>query len=273
MDIPHLFWHLIRFVVVWAASYSYVFAGTMDPNTPDANYIAFGAKFPNVIVLTGQIPCDNPDCTVKVHTQKGSAVVIRPHWVLTAAHVVLGATEHLAMVLEDTKLIEYRLPLVVPHKDFDNTTFGVHDIALCYSPKKIEMEFYPALYAKDDELGKPITFAGWGAYGTFLTGATKFDDKRRAGQNKISAVVRTSLLCTPRRSGRYPLEFMIASGDSGGGMFIGNELAGINSFLMSTDSKPDGTYGDESAFTRVSLYVQWIEDQIAAHEALLAEQK
>ena len=51
-------------------------------------------------------------------------------------------------------------------------------------------------------------------------------------------------------------------------MFIGNKLAGINSFLMSTDAKPDGTYGDESAFTRVSLYVEWVNEQIAAHELL-----
>ncbi len=48
-------------------------------------------------------------------------------------------------------------------------------------------------------------------------------------------------------------------------MFIGNKLAGINSFLMAVDKKPDGTYGDESAFTRVSLYSDWIESEIAKH--------
>ena len=62
---------------------------------------------------------------------------------------------------------------------------------------------------------------------------------------------------------------MISPGDSGGGMYIGNKLAGINSFLMAIDKVPDGTYGDDSAFTRVSLYVDWIESQIAQHELAL----
>lgn len=269
MDAANLFWHLIRYVVLWivfATHASHALAGTRDPNTPDSKYLEFGAKFPNVVGLVSKIKCDNPDCDVAVHTQKGSAVVIRPHWILTAAHVVRDATQHRAVVLEDTQYIEYDLPHVVWHKDFDNDTFGVNDIALCYSAKKIPMAFYPELYGNADELGKPITFAGWGMHGTFLSGATQSDNKRRGGQNVVSGALRTALLCEPRRTNRFPLEFGIASGDSGGGMFIGNKLAGINSFLMSTDAKPDGTYGDESAFTRVSLYVEWVNEQITAHE-------
>jgi hypothetical protein len=65
---------------------------------------------------------------------------------------------------------------------------------------------------------------------------------------------------------------MIAPGDSGGGMFIGNELAGINSFLAHADGKPDGTYGDDSAFTRVSMYRDWVELQIRQHEHALVGQ-
>ena len=71
---------------------------------------------------------------------------------------------------------------------------------------------------------------------------------------------------------KFPLEFMIAPGDSGGGMFIGNKLAGINSFLMAADKKPDGTYGDEAAFTRISLYVDWIAEQIEKHERFILGQ-
>jgi hypothetical protein len=62
---------------------------------------------------------------------------------------------------------------------------------------------------------------------------------------------------------------MIAQGDSGGGLFIGNKLAGINSFLMASDKQPDGTYGDESAFTRVSLYADWVESEIEKYELAL----
>jgi hypothetical protein len=266
MDLYHLFLHLVKFVVLGLATYGSLKAGTIDPQTPDEKYVAFGGKFPNVVGLLSDIKCDNPDCDVKVHSQYGSAVVIRPHWILTAAHVVRDASQHRAVLADKT---EYALPHVVWHKDFDDKSFGKNDIALCYSPKKITMAFYPELYAKDNELGKPITIAGWGFTGTFHTGAKQHDGRRRAGQNVISGVQPSVLVCAPRRLGKFPLEFMIASGDSGGGMFIGNELAGINSFLMATDGKPDGSYSDESAFTRVSQYVQWIEEQIAAYEQTL----
>lgn len=268
MDLYHLFLHLIKFVVLGLATYGSLRAGTIDPQTPDEKYVAFGEKFHNVVGLSSDIKCENPDCDMKVHTQHGSAVVIQPHWVLTAAHVVRGASKHRAVLADKTA---YELPYVVWPTDFDDSTFGKHDIALCYSPKKIVMEFYPELYAKDDELGKPITIAGWGFTGTFYTGAKNMDSRRRAGQNVISGVQPHVLVCTARRVNKFPLEFMIAPGDSGGGMFIGNSVAGINSFLMATDGKPDGSYSDESAFTRVSYYVDWIEAQIAAHERTLQQ--
>jgi len=62
---------------------------------------------------------------------------------------------------------------------------------------------------------------------------------------------------------------MLAPGDTGGGMFIGNALAGINSFVMAEDGNPDGTYTDESAFTRVSLYANWVESEIEKYEHAL----
>lgn len=268
MDLYHLFLHLIKFVVLGFAAYSSLYAGTIDPNTPDSKYVEFGKQFHNVIGISAKVKCLNPECEFKSHAQKGSAVVIRPHWILTAAHVVQGGTSHTAILADKT---EHELAHVIIHAEFDDKTFGVNDIALCYSPKELTMEFYPPLYSKDDELGKAITFAGWGFSGTFHTGALTSDGKRRAGQNVISGITRTALLCAPRRLNKFPLEFMIAPGDSGGGMFIGNELAGINSFLMADDGKPDGTYTDESAFTRVSLYGDWVETQIQAHEKTLPQ--
>jgi hypothetical protein len=38
---------------------------------------------------------------------------------------------------------------------------------------------------------------------------------------------------------------------------------------MAVDKKPDGTYGDDAAFTRVSLYADWVESQIQRHEAAI----
>lgn len=235
------------------------FAGTRDPNTPDAQYVEFGKSFPWVVQLSNAIDCEKCETT---HEQRASAVVIRPHWALTAAHVVKGAKQNVIEI----GATKHELTHVICHHDFEEVSVGFHDIALCYSPLDFDMKFYVPLYKKADEIGKAITIAGWGSNGTFTTGATEFDGKRRAGHNKIESEYRAVLVCGAGRPKKFPLEFMIAPGDSGGGMFIGNELAGINSFLSAEDNKADGTYTDESAFTRISLYADWVEAEIEKYE-------
>jgi secreted trypsin-like serine protease len=56
------------------------------------------------------------------------------------------------------------------------------------------------------------------------------------------------------------LEFLIASGDSGGGLFIDNKLAGIHSCVMTVGKNPQSKYGEESGHTRISNFIEWIED-------------
>jgi hypothetical protein len=181
---------------------------------------------------------------------------------------VKDATDNVAIVDGES----FKLAYVVWHKEFEEGKLGWHDIALCYSPKDFNRKFYTPLYRKADELGKPATIAGFGAHGTFATGAKQLDGQRRAGHNKIAAEENAMLICMPRKTGRMALEFIIASGDSGGGLFIGNELAGINSYVAAVDKNPDSSYSDEAAFTRVSLYVDWIEQQIAKYEQSLQAQ-
>ena len=220
--------------------------GTIDPSTPDKKYIEFGKKFESVVRIKAKI---------KSNHQFGSAVIIKPHWALTAAHVVIDTEEK--TILGENQ--EYPITKIIIHEKFEENDIGHNDIALCYSPEDFKLNFYTPLYTDHNELGKQITIAGYGSHGTFLTGAKESDGIKRAGSNVIDGIEKSILICTPSTSGKTALEFMIAPGDSGGGMFIGNKLAGINSFLMAKDKKPDGTYTDESAFTRISLYADWIE--------------
>lgn len=250
----------------------HVFAGTRDPNTPDSKYVEFGKQFPSVVRIKAMGKCENPNCPLKEkeHEQFGSGVVIAPHWVITAAHVLKDTRE--PRVLKDDGT-EYRLRHVIIHDEFDDSKIGFHDLALGYTEEDFKLEFYTPLYTDLDELGKPITIAGYGLHGTFSTGAKDSDGKKRGGHNKIDGSQRSVLVCSPSSgSSRMPLEFMIAPGDSGGGMFIGNKLAGINSFLMAEDSQPNGTYGDEAAFTRVSLYAEWVHRNIRQYELVLRAQ-
>ena len=62
------------------------------------------------------------------------------------------------------------------------------------------------------------------------------------------------------RNNPTELEFLISHGDSGGGLFIDGQLAGINSSVLSKDGKTDSNYGDESCHTRISRYKDWLDD-------------
>lgn len=239
-------------------------AGTRDPNTPDSRYLEFGKKFPFVVRICAHH--DGVDEAGEKYTEHwcASAVVIKPHWVLTAAHVVDGAERATVRTDDDTK---FQLVNIIRHQEYEPKRLGWHDIALGRTDRPMELEFYPGLYKTADEVDKACTISGWGLAGTFHSGGTLSDNKRRAGHNKIDGAADAVLFCSPSQgSDKFPLEFMITPGDSGGGMFIGNELAGINSFLLASDGQPNGTYTDATAFTRVSLYADWVESQIEKYE-------
>jgi hypothetical protein len=60
------------------------------------------------------------------------------------------------------------------------------------------------------------------------------------------------------------MEYLIGGGDSGGGYFLQENgqwfLAGVHLFGASVDGFPNSTYGDFSGSSRVSMYVDWIEE-------------
>jgi hypothetical protein len=236
-------------ILLWIVS-TYVFAGTTDPNTPDSQYIEYGSKFHCVLKICGAYDNQKLFCA--------SAVAIQPHWILTAAHVVKDCTVCFVTV-EDKK---HCVSKVIYHELYHENNFGEYDLALGYVTEDIGLNFYPKLYETKDEINKVCSIAGFGLTGTFNNGIAYSDNKRRAGSNVVEAIERKLLICTPTRHNRTALEFLIGSGDSGGGLFIANKLAGINSCVMAGDGKPDSTYGDESGHTRISLYIDWINKNI-----------
>lgn len=226
-------------------------SGTIDPQTPDEKYVEYAKDFKYVLKICGEYQDNSPFCA--------SAVAIKPNWILTAAHVVKDYKVALIQA-QDKKVIE--IETIVHHKDFEAKKFGYCDIALGYVKQDLNLEFYPEIYEKDDEVGKVCCIAGWGSTGTFSTGAQKHDGLRRAGSNRVDSIDRNLLICTPSLSGRTSLEFLISHGDSGGGLFIDNKLAGINSCVMAVDKKPNSNYSDEAGHTRLSLFKNWINEQI-----------
>lgn len=227
-------------------------AGTIDPHTPDSKYIQCAKDFICVGQLQGR--------TQKDELFYASAVAIDDDHILTAAHVVENI-KSCYFIVEDKK---YNITeFIFPTEFHTDNTFGYHDIALGYSGEKIQIHSYPELYSKDDEIGKTCYISGFGMTGTFNTGAIKGDNKQRAGSNIIDYIDKQLLICSPTiGKGKTPLEFIIASGDSGGGLFIDGKLAGINSCVLAIKQQPKSDYATECGHTRISTHVVWIKKHL-----------
>jgi hypothetical protein len=228
------------------------YGGTIDPQTPDTKYQEYAKDFHYVGMLCGEYNNGDFFCA--------SAVAIDDYNILTAAHVIEDAKVCIFTLHEfSTHCIEN----VVIHKDFKKQKFGFSDIAIGHSKTPFKLKFYPDLYDKDDEQSKLCCIAGYGFHGTFLSGSVKHDGLRRAGSNIIDHVDNDLLICSPSYKTDKTftsLEFLIASGDSGGGLFIDGKLAGINSCVIATGKIPSSKYGEEAGHTRVSKFIEWIKE-------------
>jgi hypothetical protein len=228
---------------------SFTFAGTIDPSTPDSKYIEYGKSFTYI----GQLSGTNSEGNLFL----ASSVAIDDHNILTAAHVIKDIkTCNIKINNKIFEIKEFTYP-----KEFDaKNSFGYYDIALGHISEKIGLDWYPSLYESDDETGKICCISGYGYTGTFNTGAYKADNKLRAGSNVIDYIDRQLLICSPTLGkGKTSLEFIIAAGDSGGGLFIDNKLAGINSCVLSIKQVPTSNYATESGHTRISKHLEWIK--------------
>jgi V8-like Glu-specific endopeptidase len=232
---------------------SLVFAGTIDPNVKDDKYIEYGKKHTCILRLIGTDK-DNKNIL-------GSCVVIKPNIILTAAHLAQRAKES-KVIIEDTKnssVISY----IYPTEYLEDTWNGNgYDIAVGIIETDIEIEYYPQLYDKYDEVGKIVSVGGYGVTGTFDTGLGISDGQRRAGSNIIQQIEEDILVCSVKDQ-PTSLEFLIAPGDSGGGLFIEQKLAGINSIIFTYGGiPPKSDRNTFSGHTRISKHKDWIEKTI-----------
>ena len=227
-------------------------AGTIDPSISDKQYIEYSKNFTCVGQLQGK--------TQKDELFYASAVAIDSDHILTAAHVVKNIKSCIFLINNQKYIIT---EFVYPLEFNEDQTFGYHDIAIGYSKDKIQLDSYPLLYDKQDEIGKVCYISGFGMTGTFNTGAVKGDNKQRAGSNTIDYIDKHLLICSPTiGKGKTPLEFIIASGDSGGGLFIDSKLAGINSCVLAVKQEPKSDYATECGHTRISIHLDWIKKHL-----------
>jgi hypothetical protein len=229
---------------------SHAAAGTIDDGVPDAKYLEYARGFaPYTAKLEARIG--------EGRVQFASAVLISDRWAMTAAHVV-DCVEGVTLISGSTR---HRIDEVFVHDGFDESTPGKFDIALLRSADSFGLSFYPPLATRSHDAGSVVSIAGHGITGLLSAGHDRSDGLLRAGTNRIARREGQMLVCDIRR-GSSPMEICIAPGDSGGPVFCGGELVGINSLTMRAKGPLRSREGEESGHTDVFEFVPWINEVI-----------
>lgn len=273
---------LLLYVVLTIGFSGPTIAGTIRDDRPDSSYLNLAGLYPSV----GQFLFQRNSAS---GTWLGSGTLVAPNWVLTAGHVVDDAASMEFNIGGST----YNATNWFAYDKWHGDLGSGYDIGLVEFSDDISTAsgIDPAqLYAGTDEVGKVATIVGYGYTGTGITGATTYDGQKRAGNNVVDALLSTRgkesrVLLTDfdnpnsisdsswGSSSPLDLEYMIAGGDSGGGLFIDvggvDLLAGVNSFGWGLiDGNPDSDYGDASGHTRVSSFVDWISSFVGGGGAV-----
>jgi secreted trypsin-like serine protease len=241
-------------------------AATIIDSIDPQQYRDEASLYPSVAKLTGAI-------------FGGSGVVISDRWVLTAGHIALGKTGGTVTVGGNS----YTVQSSIVHPNYSYPS-NPNDIGLLYLSSSIS-GVAPAKMLKLDGplsiLGREATWVGHGLGGNGVFGAAGPLDFR-AFTNIIDVMgpayglTDTAFVSdfdnpdgSTTTSGSDPtatrLEGNVASGDSGGGVFITVDgvryLVGISSFTGGFVAGANSKYGSISGATNLQLFHDWIADE------------
>lgn len=215
----------------------------------------------------------------------GSLLATGQHF-LTAAHCILGYSGAATVSFTNSlgTNFSYTSSSMIAHPDFVRGQYlAGNDLAIIKLSQSVDASINRlSLYTGGgNELGNEATLIGYGRTGMGATGSVHGTfGTRREGQNVID-VVSGNLLYYDFDSGNSAQnvygglglgarEVGIAQGDSGGPALIGGRIAGINSFItcvgsggvcvstIDVDSTLNSTFGEQFATTRVSVFLNWI---------------
>ena len=279
---------------------SFAIAGIMLESVPEASYVNYSNQ--SQFNAIGRF------------SSGGSGTLIASNWILTAAHV--GVVVDNLNTANSSKFqirgsgAEYTAVEKIVHPTYltngSNINYGF-DIQLVRLSSNVDNVTPASIYRGSSETGIIGSITGFGAGGT--SAGTSLPAAQRAGTNFLDAVVsfgngpqgqvgaQNAMLIADFDSGdanfntltgfgssniATSLEYHLASGDSGGGVFIfeSNQwfLAGVNSgvesqrsFLDPTNTNPlyngnEFGLGAVSYVTRVSSYSGFIDNITAVPE-------
>lgn len=239
----------LPFCVVTLTTMSSSVAGiVIRHDVADSKYIEAGKPFIQVAPFNG-----------------GTCTLISPQWVLTAGHVAADWNPFASTIEFNGK--RYAIEKVVVHPTY--LTGGVvtgEDVALVKLKQAVDGVTPVDIYTGSDELGKTVTFVGYGDTGDGRSGPTKSDGLRRAAQNVVTKTEGTYIqfvFDSPDKA--VPLEGISGPGDSGGPALIdvGGKLFTIG--ISSQNRAPMGMvcrYSSVEVYARVSSSAGWIKEAI-----------
>jgi len=232
------------------------------------------------------------------YTQYGAGVLISSRWVLTG-----GQTTGSAQSTVDQVRVKFGTTLTASqffsYPTWDGNAGTMVDLGLVRLPSAVTSVAPAVRYAGSAEIGSTFTSIAYGAIGNGTTGdGNTTDGLRRANTNTFDALGSVNNTTDATASNYLIADFDkpndatrssigtstptayeggFALYDEGGGAFItlasgALRLAGIGTYadipetvkISASDGTIDGSYGDLSGFTRVSLFNDWIDDSIAA---------
>lgn len=201
----------------------------------------------------------------------GCGTLIRPTWAVTAAHVADASYFEDFMDIAGKR---YTIKRKVIHPGFALTAGVPNDIALIELTEPVEGITPARLFKDSTEVGKEIVFAGTGWAGSGDVGMVDEhiikDRQLRGAQNRVDGIRGNYLRFTfdaPDSGNALPLEGISGPGDSGGPALWFSEgqpyILGVSSHQGSVQrGAPQGVYGVEEFYTRISDYQDWILETI-----------
>jgi hypothetical protein len=247
-------------------------AGLIITSTGDQAYKDFGATYQSVFWQEGRNQAGNLSF-------RQSGVLIDSQWILTSAHGVLEVDNNLSSVYRDLQVgagnfLNDRQGIrsvsnVLIHPGYGGAAGSGYDLALLRLQDAI-LTIPAELYEGPITVGLDSDIVGYGRLQYLNESTSILTGDKRGGNNVIDLVgnpsayyVQTSIE-SPFLPTYRPLGMAGTGGDSGGGLFIDGQLAGITSFSDTVFGfNGYGTYTGYSLIDR-----DWVNSTMASYQAI-----